>query len=389
MTPGGRAAAAIEVLDRILAGVAAEQALITWGRASRYAGSKDRAAVRDLVFSALRRRRSTAAMGGAESGRGLILGLLRQTGQDTVSVFSGDGYAPEPVSSDEAGVTWEDLPPDVRADLPGWVHATFLRDLGDDADRIASALRERAPVHVRTNRRTASRDEVVAALYQDGIEARPVKLSDTALEIGEGARRLKTTALFADGMIELQDAASQALSDRIPLVTGGRFLDYCAGGGGKTLAIAARVDGEFLAYDADPKRLQDLPKRAGRAGVEVTILEKPEGVYDTVLCDVPCSGSGSWRRSPEAKWRLTKERLAELRSIQAGILDKAARLVAPRGSLAYATCSLFRDENEAQVDAFLARESRFSLVQTFRWTPLDGGDGFYLAILTGTQPGID
>ncbi|MFQ6548998.1 RsmB/NOP family class I SAM-dependent RNA methyltransferase [Aestuariibius sp. 2305UL40-4] len=389
MTPGGRAAAAIEVLDRILAGAAAEQALTTWGRNSRYAGSKDRAAVRDLVFSALRRRRSAAAMGGAEDGRGLILGLLRQNGQEPSGLFTGEGYAPDPLSVDEKAADWSALPPQVKADLPDWVYATFGRDLGDNADRVAAVLRERAPVHIRSNRRRISREAVAATLKQDGIEARPLVLSDTALEIGEGARRLRSTTLFADGQFELQDAASQALSDRVPLMPGGRFLDYCAGGGGKTLAIAARLDGDFFAHDANPQRLRDLPERAERAGIKVVILERPDGIYDTVLCDVPCSGSGAWRRSPEAKWRLTPDRLAELRRVQADILDKAARRVAPGGILAYATCSLFHDENDMQVDEFLVRNHRFSLVQAFRWAPSDEGDGFYLAILTGAQPGID
>jgi 16S rRNA (cytosine967-C5)-methyltransferase len=157
-------------------------------------------------------------------------------------------------------------------------------------------------------------------------------------------------------------------------------LDYCAGGGGKALALAAR-GAAVTAHDADPGRMRDLPARAARAGARVEIEAAPAGAFDLVLCDAPCSGSGTWRRAPEAKWRLTPERLAALTELQAQILDQAAPLVAPGGALAYATCSLLEAENGAQTADFLARHPGWQLENERRLTPLEGGDGFYLALL--------
>ncbi|CAN0591661.1 unnamed protein product, partial [Laminaria digitata] len=190
----------------------------------------------------------------------------------------------------------------------------------------------------------------------DGIIASPHSLSPTALRVSEGARAIARSDAYLSGAVELQDAASQAVVDALPLRPGLSVLDYCAGGGGKALAMAARLAGGRVdAHDAAPQRMVDLPARADRAGADVRIVQKPRGSYDLVFCDVPCSGSGAWRRAPEGKWRLTQARLSELCAIQAGILDQAARLVAPGGCLAYATCSVRGEENAEQVRAFLAR----------------------------------
>jgi 16S rRNA (cytosine967-C5)-methyltransferase len=162
-------------------------------------------------------------------------------------------------------------------------------------------------------------------------------------------------------------------------------LDYCAGGGGKTLAMAARARLKLFAHDVDPRRMRDLPARAKRAGARVTLTEAPQGPFDLVLADAPCSGSGSWRRAPEGKWLLTPDRLAGVIAVQAQILDRIATLVAPGGVLAYATCSLLRAENEAQIAAFQARSPGWSLASQRRLTPLDGGDGFFVAVLRRDQ----
>lgn len=220
----------------------------------------------------------------------------------------------------------------------------------------------------------------------------PHPLSPTALEVLQGARRVAASRSYRDGLIELQDAASQAVADALPLAPGGRVLDYCAGGGGKALAIAARADVEVIASDADPARMRDLPARAARAGAAIRMAAQAElaalGPFDLVLCDAPCSGSGAWRRSPEARWRLTPDRLAALLKTQAAILDRAAALVAPGGVLAYATCSLLAEENAGQVARFLDRTPGWSCRRDRTLTPLDGGDGFYFAHLTRaeTQP---
>ncbi|WP_151717590.1 RsmB/NOP family class I SAM-dependent RNA methyltransferase [Gemmobacter serpentinus] len=378
MTPAARLSAAMQILDRILAGSPAEQALINWARASRFAGSGDRNAIRDLVFDALRCRRSYAALGGGETGRGLILGGLRATGQDPVPLFTGEGHAPAPLRDTDTGHS-----PDAAAatDLPDWLVSQLRTDLGADFAAIAEAMRHRAPVFLRVNIARATPDSAMAMLADEGIDTEPHPLSPTALQVVEGARKIAASTAFADGVVELQDAASQAVIDALPLRDGIRVLDYCAGGGGKTLAMAARARLKLFAHDADSRRMRDLPARARRAGAKVTLIDAPKGPYDLVLTDVPCSGSGSWRRAPEGKWLLTEARLAALLQVQAEILDHAARLVAPGGVLAYATCSLLAAENGAQITAFQARQGGWDLVQQRRLTPLDGGDGFFVAVL--------
>lgn len=378
MTPGARAAAAIAVLDRVLAGEAAEKALTNWGRASRFAGSGDRAAVRDLVYDALRQRRSAAASGGSDTGRGLVLGLLRAAGQE--GLFSGEGHAPAPPVATEAG--W--VPQGAEAlDLPDWLLPEMERSLAERLAPVAAAMRARAPVFLRVNLARGDVAAALAALATEGIEARPHALADTALEVVAGARKVQASRAYLEGLVELQDASSQAVAAALPLADGMRVLDHCAGGGGKTLAMAARAKLRLWAHDAAPRRMADLPDRARRAGVKVTLAERPEATapYDLVLVDAPCSGSGSWRRDPEGKWRLTPERLAELQGVQAGILDRVAPMVAPGGWLAYATCSLLEVENGDQTAGFLARHPGWRLDSERRFTPLDGGDGFYLALL--------
>ncbi len=379
MTPGARVAAAIEVLDAVLAGAPAEKVLTTWARQNRYAGSGDRAAVRDHVFGALRRMRSAAWAGGAETGRGLMLGALRLDGQDPATLFTGEGHAPPPIA-DEAGRVPEEAPLPVRLDVPDWLWPRMQESLGEAAAPVLEALRHRAPVFLRVNAARTDREAARAALAGEEIDTEPHPLAETALEVTRNPRRVQASAAFRDGLVELQDASSQAICAALPAGPGQRVLDYCAGGGGKALALAAR-GAQVTAHDADPGRMRDLPARAARAGARVEIAGHPEGPFDLVLCDAPCSGSGTWRRAPEAKWRLTPERLAELTALQAEILDAAAPLVGPGGALAYATCSLLEEENGAQVAEFLGRHGGWSLEEQRRLTALEGGDGFFLAVL--------
>jgi 16S rRNA (cytosine967-C5)-methyltransferase len=376
MTPSARLAAAIEVLDRILAGAPAERALTNWGRASRFAGSGDRAAVRDIVFDALRRRRSAATLGGGLTGRGLVLGLSRDAGQE--ALFSGVGHAPLPPGPEEEGRA----PSEAEAlDVPDWLLPKLRESLGADTEAVLLAMRNRAPVFVRVNLRKATLASAAAALAGEGITATPHALAPACLELGGQVRKLQTSSAYLEGWVELQDASSQAVVEALPLADGMRVLDHCAGGGGKSLAMAARADVQLFAHDIAPQRMADLPRRADRAGVDVTLTAAPEenGPYDLVLVDAPCSGLGSWRRDPEGKWALTPERLAELVDLQARILQRAAGMVRPGGCLAYATCSMLRDENADQVTGFLAKAAGWTLERSLALTPLTGGDGFFLA----------
>ncbi|MBP0482956.1 RsmB/NOP family class I SAM-dependent RNA methyltransferase [Sagittula salina] len=381
MTPAARVQTAIEILDRIRAGEAAEKALTSWARRARFAGAKDRAAIRDHVFDALRQWRSAAALGGGENGRARMLGLLRLQGADVEALFAGQGHGPAALGDAERATGR--LPEGAEAwDLPDWLADRFAADLGSGAEATALALRTRAPVFVRANLLKTTRDAARTALEEDGVIARPHPLSETALEVIKGARGLTRTRAFDQGLVEMQDAASQAVSDLVPLSGAQRVLDYCAGGGGKTLALAARApSAKFEAHDVDFARMADLPERARRAGAQVERVEAPTGLYDVVMADAPCSGSGAWRRAPEGKWRLTPDRLDALTAIQREILDTCAALVAPGGWLAYATCSVLRAENEAQIERFLAAHRTWKQGPSRRFLPEDGGDGFYLACL--------
>lgn len=385
MTPAARHAAAIVVLDRIAAGAAAEQALSSWARGARYAGSGDRAALRDIVFDILRCRETCAAFGGGRDGRALVLGHLRRTGVAPDTIFTGEGHAPAPLSAAEAAAC---APPGAvgpEVDIPEWLRMKIGPQY-PDAEAIYEAFQARAPLWIRVNLRRATLPDAVASLARDGILAAPDPRADTALAVTEGGRRLRQSAVYSDGWVEPQDLSVQMAMARVPWPQTGRVLDYCAGGGGKALALADRTGAEITAHDALPGRMADLPTRAARAGARIGLAETAalgkDAPFDAVLCDVPCSGSGTWRRDPEAKWALTPERLADLTETQDAILDAAAPLVAPGGLLAYMTCSLLEEENGARIDAFLARGVaglRLEDAETF--TPLTASDGFFVAVL--------
>lgn len=381
MTPGARASAAIEVLDRILAGEAAEKALTNWGRGARYAGSSDRAEVRDIVYQCLRCRSAYAAWGGSLTGRGLFLGYAGQDAGEKLPVyFTGGPHDPAPPDP----VTESGQPPEgvARFNIPDWLEAPLRGALGHDFPAMMRAMEDRAPVFLRVNIRRISVARAIDALAAEEITAKTHPLAKNALQVIRGERKIQGSKAYAGGLVELQDVSSQAVVEALPLRDGMRVLDLCAGGGGKTLAMAAMAKLKLFAHDANPRRMTDLPLRAKRAGVQVEISNDPEKTapYDLILTDVPCSGSGSWRRDPEGKWALTPERLAQLAGLQAEILDRAAPMVASGGVLAYATCSLLREENEAQVSGFLARNPGWRTTESHRFSPLQGGDGFGFAL---------
>ena len=384
MTPGARVAAAIAVLDQIGSGAFAEQALTGWARASRFAGSKDRAAVRDHVFDVLRCRRSL----GDGDGRTLMARLLQRDDVDLSHIFNGLGHAPDPLS--EAEVAALALPlalSDAAAcDLPDWLWPVWQGSLGADAEQAARVQQGRADVFLRVNQRRITTAGAVAALAQDGVTAQAHDAVDGCLRVLDNPRRIRTAAAYLTGLVELQDAASQRAVQMVPVAAGARVLDYCAGGGGKALAFADRHGTDIFAHDIAPARMADLPDRAARAGVVITRLA-PDQVadhapYDVVFCDAPCSGSGTWRRSPDAKWRLTHDRLDALCAIQNDVIARAATLVAPQGLLAYATCSVLQDENDAVVTQFLHSNPAWSVTLRDQRLPGPDGDGFFLSVLS-------
>ncbi len=384
MTPGARVAAAIAVLDQIGGGAFAEQALTGWARASRFAGAKDRAAVRDHVFDVLRCRRSL----GDGDGRALMARLSQRDDVDLSHIFNGLGHAPDPLS--EAEVAALALPlalSDAAAcDLPDWLWPVWQGSLGADAEQAARVQQGRADVFLRVNQRRITAEGAIGVLAQDGVTAQAHDAVDGCLRVLDNPRRIRTAGAYLTGLVELQDAASQRAVQMVPVAAGARVLDYCAGGGGKALAFADRHGTDIFAHDIAPARMADLPDRAARAGVVITRLA-PDQVadhapYDVVFCDAPCSGSGTWRRSPDAKWRLTRDRLDALCAIQNDVIARAATLVAPQGLLAYATCSVLQDENDAVVTQFLHSNPAWSVTLRDQRLPGPDGDGFFLSVLS-------
>lgn len=396
MTPAARIQAAIDIVDRWRSGTdQLDRVLATWGRDNRYAGSGDRRAIADLVYDAARRLRSAGWVAGAgedatgedATGRDILLGSLLLDGRDhaaLAALFAGQGYGPPALDAAEAarlGRPLEEAPRPVRLDFPDWL-APHFEHL---PDAVLAAMRDRAPLFLRANLLRADREAAIAALAEEGIVAEPGPLSPTCLRVIDGGRHVARSGAFAEGLVEVQDAASQAVADFAGAAPGETVLDYCAGAGGKTLALAARMGGrgDLTAHDIEPGRLDRLHGRAGRAGVEVTLRGPGETEdlalsCDLVLVDAPCSGSGTWRRNPDAKWRLTPRALAAHLDVQDAVLARAAAAVRPGGRLVYATCSLIEAENGDRARAFLASHPEFRAGRPpLRLTDPEAGDGFF------------
>ncbi len=388
MTPGARLSAAIELLDAILEGAPAERELTRWARASRFAGSKDRSAIRDLVYDGLRRRRSFGWMGGGDTGRAILLAREAAEGADLDQLFTGEGFDPAPVTPGERAALARDLaaaPDPVRLDYPDFLHDELRASLGDGFEPVLAAMQARAPVDLRVNTLKSNPDAATVVLARDGVQVERHPLARDALRVLENPRLVAASRAYTQGMVELQDASSQLVAETAGVRPGMTVLDYCAGGGGKTLALAAELKGRgrLLAWDLNPRRMADLPERARRAGADVRILSDADcaalgPVCDLVLADAPCSGTGAWRRKPEGKWRLTPGELDRFPALQDSILDAAARRVKPGGTLVYSTCSLLARENEERAAAFAARHPGWRSEAARRLSPLDGGDGFFI-----------
>ena len=390
MTPSARLSAAIALLDQILTGDPAERALTRWARASHFAGSKDRAAVRDIVFDALRRKRSLAHLSGAMTGRGLVLAQQFSSGAALEDLFGDFRFAPAAITEAERTQLANpgEAPDPVRLDYPDFLDAELKSSLGDDLPEIMAAMQVRAPVDLRVNTLKTTVEEAQNYLARDLIFTEIIDGIEGALRITENPRKLNGSLAYRYGFVELQDVSSQSVSKLAGAKPGMKVLDYCAGGGGKTLALAAEMQGQgqIFAHDANPLRMKDLPERARRAGADIQIIPpdhiESSPLCDLVLVDAPCSGSGAWRRNPDSKWRLTEARLTELVALQRDILTKAKARVAKGGTLSYATCSLFACENSAQAAWFLENNSGWILTHQQSLSPLTGGDGFFISVLS-------
>jgi 16S rRNA (cytosine967-C5)-methyltransferase len=384
MRLAGRIAAAIEILaDMEARHRPAAEALKDWGLSHRFAGSGDRSAIGNLVYDALRRRASIAWRMGEDSPWHLAIGAaIFEWGAEPHALNSEiaqDRHAPAPIPPETlerlAAARLADAPDHVRADIPQWVAPHFAAAFGSDWVAEGEALAGRPPLDLRVNTLKAEREKVARQLSRLGAE--PTPLSPVGLRIApiEGARRhpnVQAEEAFQRGRIEVQDEGSQLCAILTGAKPGEQVLDFCAGSGGKTLALAARMEnrGQIFAYDFDRNRLApiyDRLKRAGARNVQVrapgaNALDDLVGRMDRVLVDAPCTGTGVWRRHPDAKWRIKEEALERRIGEQDRVLSDAAAFVRPGGVIAYATCSLLPPENEARVTAFLGAHAEFRRV---------------------------
>ena len=420
MTPAARIAGAIELVAEVEAAPrrAADGVANDFFRARRYIGSGDRRAVSDRAWRVLRTRRRLAwwldRAGTAPTPRMLVAASLLLEGWTAAGVaqsYSGGQFGAAPFLQQEQaaaaaleGHTLEhpEMPQAVRLEVPDWLLPHLAARFGDALDAEMAGMDQPAPLDLRINLLKGSREQALAALSAEGIEAEPTVLSPWGLRI-EGRRSVTTGTAFQSGLVEIQDEGSQLVAALVGAGPQMRVADWCAGAGGKTLAIAMAMEnrGHIVACDVHDKRLEGAVRRLRRAGVfnvERHLIapgdkwtKRRAGTFDRVLVDAPCTGTGTWRRNPDARTRLQPVDLAELVPKQAMILDDACRLVRTGGWLVFATCSLLLEENEAQVDSFLIRHPDFKVVPLARaWTlsaPIPG-PGPYLS-LTPRQHGTD
>jgi len=422
MTPAARLSAAIELIDTIDAQrVPAAKALKEWGTTHRFAGSGDRAAISGLVWDVLRRRASSAFIMDEDTPRARALGMLRlERGMDTDTIAAlcdGGRFAPEPLSEAERAAlarrTLDKAPAHIAGDYPEWLDGYLAQAFGEDRVAEATAMASRAPLDLRVNTLKAKREKVQGSIAHLGARPTPWSPIGLRIELGADARNIGIHAEedFIKGAIEVQDEGSQLAALLSAAKPGEQVIDLCAGAGGKTLALAAMMQGKgrLIATDHDKRQLAPIYERLSRAGVHNADIRTPKGdaeplsdikaSADLVLIDAPCTGTGTWRRNPDAKWRMRPGALEVRLKDQAEVLDRAAGLVKPGGRIAYITCSVLPPENGEQVRAFVERHPEFSVVppeqtasvlwdkaEEFEKAALKSAEGW---LMTPRRPGTD
>ncbi|MGD9922016.1 MAG: RsmB/NOP family class I SAM-dependent RNA methyltransferase [Pseudorhodoplanes sp.] len=382
MIAAARISGAIEVLADIeIKRRPAADALKEWGQMHRFAGSGDRAAIAGLVYDALRRRASAAYVMGESTPRAVLLGMLRLERDlhvDAIGrLFDGSRFAPTPLTEDEtarlAAASLADAPPHIAGDYPDWLDASFATMFGEARTEEGAALASRAPLDLRVNLIKSDRERASAELGEYNAEDTSWSPVGLRIRVAPDAKSpaIQSDPAFIKGHVEIQDEGSQLAALLSGARPGEQVVDLCAGAGGKTLALAAMMEnsGQLYATDSDKRRLAPIHARLERAGIRnvqvrtprgtVEILDDLFGKIDLVLIDAPCTGTGSWRRNPDAKWRLRPGALEIRLRDQVVALDRAVPLLKPGGRIAYVTCSVLDEENGAQIREFLVRHPEF------------------------------
>jgi 16S rRNA (cytosine967-C5)-methyltransferase len=430
MTPAARLSAAIEILSAIDAQrIPAANALKDWGVAHRFAGSGDRAAIAGLVFDVLRRRASSAYLLDADTPRARVLGMLaleRGLSADAIAdLCDGSRFAPEPLTQAERSAlssrSLDGAPSHIAGDYPEWLDEHLKRAFGEERVNEAAAMASRAPLDLRVNTLKAGQEKALTALSHLGAEATRWSPLGLRIALGADARNpgVHAEEIFIKGGVEVQDEGSQLAALLSGAKPGEQVIDLCAGAGGKTLALAAMMQGKgrLIATDHDKRQLAPIYDRLSRAGVHNAEVRTPKGPADPladitasadlVVIDAPCTGTGTWRRNPDAKWRMRPGALEVRLKDQAEVLDRAAALVRPGGRIAYITCSVLTEENADQIRGFVSRHVGFAVTPATQaikalgdrasdfakavrvmpegllMTPkLTGTDGFFVSILS-------
>lgn len=431
MTPAGRLAASIEVLEAIEAsGRPADQVASFYFKSRRYIGAKDRRAVTETVWRVLRRKArldwwlARISPGQTDARARVLADMVIDGGQlPDDELFQGPHAAAKPDAEDRKALErlrqeplfHRDQPAWVRGEYPQWLEERLAATYGDQLPGHMGAMREEAGIDLRVNTLKATRDQAAAALAKQGVQSVPTALSPIGLRLAKRVALVEIPA-WRDGLVEIQDEGSQLVALLADARPGMAVVDYCSGAGGKTLAMAAAMEnkGRIVACDVAEWRVDKAGPRLRRAGVDNVTrrviagqsdkwIKRNAGAFDRVLVDAPCSGSGTWRRNPDAKWQMTPRDLEEVAASQATILDSASRLVKAGGRLIYATCSILAEENEEQIAKFLDRHPEFAPVPVgevwpgfspdpcpvagpwLRLSPLEHGtDGFFAAVLEKT-----
>jgi len=395
VTPGARLAAAIEVLADIDARRRpAADALKDWGLSHRFAGSGDRSAIAGLLYDAMRRRASSAWLMGEATPRAILLGMLKRerelNAESIARLADGSGHSPPPLTDAErarlTSASLDGAPLHVLGDYPEWLDPYLATVFGEERAEEGAALALRAPIDLRVNTLKGERDEALGELSE--LSPYPTRWSPHGVRIkpepNKKAPAIHAEPAYIKGLIEIQDEGSQLAALFANAKPGEQVVDLCAGGGGKTLALAAAMQnkGQLYAHDDDKRRLAPIHARLERAGVRNAQIRTPkshgdvlsdlEGQCDLVLIDAPCTGIGTWRRNPDAKWRVRPGALEVRMKEQVEVLDRGATLVKAGGRIAYITCSVLDEENGGQVRAFVGRHPEFSVEKPTAVTNLLG-----------------